>query len=40
VSDFIKAWWWIIRHPFKSIAIMRWQDEHPGGINGKEPSDD
>jgi len=23
MPEFIKGWWWIIRHPFKSAAIRR-----------------
>jgi len=27
MSDRIKAWWWIARHPFKSAAILRYLAE-------------
>jgi hypothetical protein len=27
MSERIKAWWWITRHPLKSIAIRRWINE-------------
>lgn len=33
MRDFIKGWWWIVRHPFKSAAIRRF-------IKSQEPTDD
>jgi len=29
MTDRIKAWWWIARHPFKSAAIRRYVAAQP-----------
>lgn len=26
--DYLRARWWILRHPFKAAAIRRFLDEH------------